>query len=64
MSRRRPWLSVGEVANYWRVHPETVYRAIRRGDLAARRFPTGRLLVDEAVAEEFAAGPQATNDGV
>lgn len=53
MNRRR-WLSACEVADYWGVHVETVYRAIRRGDLEARKFPTGRILVDETVAAEFA----------
>lgn len=55
MQRRPRWLAVSEVAAYWRVHTETVYRAIRRGDLPARRFPSGRIVIDSTVAEEFAA---------
>jgi excisionase family DNA binding protein len=55
MKERRRFLSAGQVAEYWGVHVETVYRAVRRGQLEARRFPTGRILIDERVAEDFAA---------
>lgn len=36
--RRRPrWLKPAEVADYWRLNVETVYRRIRSGDLPAVR---------------------------
>ena len=36
------WMTVNEVAQYWRVHRGTIYKMIKDGTLKARNF--GRLI--------------------
>lgn len=50
MRRQQPrWLKPAEVAAYWRLNVETVYRRIHSGDLPAVRVGT-QYRIDEADA--------------
>lgn len=50
-------LTVGELARFWRVHPDTIHRAIKKGALRALRIPGGgearritRITREDAIA--------------
>jgi HTH domain len=38
-------VSPARLAEYWNVHPQTVYRDIRKGALLAFRLPSGQLRI-------------------
>lgn len=51
--RRRAHISPGELAEYWGVHPNTIYRDIRKGALRAFRLPGGYLRIRIADAKQY-----------
>lgn len=48
-----PHVSPGRLAAYWGVHPNTVYRDIRKGALPAFRLPGGQLRIRTTDARRY-----------
>jgi predicted site-specific integrase-resolvase len=46
-------VSPGRLAAFWSVHPNTVYRDIRKGALKAYRLPGGQLRVRMSDARRY-----------
>jgi excisionase family DNA binding protein len=51
--RRQLHMSPGELAEYWSVHPNTIYRDIRKGALRAFRLPGGYLRIRTSDAVKY-----------
>ncbi|NYI78702.1 helix-turn-helix domain-containing protein [Nocardioides panzhihuensis] len=52
-----PWLTLTHGAEYADAHPETLRRAIRRGDLAAARF-NRNLRIRQSAIDAWMTGDQ------
>lgn len=48
-----PHCSPGRLAAYWGVHPNTIYRDIRKGALRAFRLPGGQLRIRTSDARKY-----------
>lgn len=46
-------VSIGYLADMWDVHPNTIYRDIRKGALPARKMPGGQYRVLLADAQRY-----------
>lgn len=50
---RERTVSPGRLAAFWNVHPNTVYRDIRKGALKAYRLPGGQLRILMSDARKY-----------
>ncbi len=47
LKRRAPLWTPTDVADYWLVHVDTIYRRIRSGDMPAMQLPNGAYRIEE-----------------
>lgn len=52
-THRQPFVTVSELAAYWRVSERTVYRDIDKGALPVCRLPGGLIRIPIAVAQQY-----------
>jgi hypothetical protein len=50
-----PEVSPSWVADFWNVHPNTIYRSIQKGDLRARKLPNGTCRIAYQDAKAYGA---------
>lgn len=58
MAELQPWLTVAEVAAYFRVDPSTIGRWVKLGNLKAHTTPSGRYRFRREDVEAFLPSEQ------